>query len=164
MSSAPMWVRSGAGKVLGDRTSLSVPAGGLGGEHDLERVVGVLGPRHRLRAVLDAVDEMTQAVGPGPGRIGLAEHLPGAVAVAPELESLGRPVVAEHLEDAVGAVQLDRRRPVLLHREPRRDRREPAVAEIDQDVGVVLGLDAQRDALDDALGDRDARHGRDGPR
>ena len=37
------------------------------------------------------------------------EHLPGAEPVLPQLVSLGRPVVAEHLHRPFGPVDLDRR-------------------------------------------------------
>jgi hypothetical protein len=41
-----------------DRPRSAVTARGLRGEHDLERVVGVLRPRHSRPARLDAVDEV----------------------------------------------------------------------------------------------------------
>src|SRR3954451_15460507 len=69
------------------------PVGGrrLRGQHDLERVVRVLRLRDRLTTLLDAIDEMAQALRPLPARIALGEQLPGAGAVAPQLIALGRP-------------------------------------------------------------------------
>ena len=154
----------GAREVAGDLPRTPVGGRRLRGQHDLECVVRVLRPRDRLAAALDAIDEVAQTLGPLPARIALGEQLPRAGAVAPQLVALGRPVVAEQLQHAVGAVQLDRGRAVLLHREARRDRGEARVAEVDQDVRVVLGLHAHRLALDDALGDRDARHRGHAPR
>ena len=100
------------GEARADLARPAVGARRLRGEHDLERVVGVLGPRHRLGPGLDALDQMAQAVGPGPRRIGLRVDLPDAGVVAVELVPLGRPVVAEQLQHAVRPVELDRRRAV----------------------------------------------------
>ena len=72
----PSRARSGAGKSLAISRAHAVGARRLRGEHDLERVVGVLGPRDRLRAGLEALDEVAQAVGPRPRRVGLGVQLP----------------------------------------------------------------------------------------
>ena len=85
-------------------------------------------------------------------------------AVAPQLVALRRPVVAEQLQHAGRAVQLDRGRAVLLHREAGRDDGQPALAEVDQHVRVVLGLDLHLLAGDVALRDRDAGHRGHAPR
>src|SRR5439155_23683877 len=108
------------GEAALDRPRDAVAAGRLGGEHDLERVIGVLRPRDRRPARLDAVDEVPEADGPLPVRLALRMDAPGALLVAPELPALGRPVVPEQLDRALVAVDLERGRAVLLHREARR--------------------------------------------
>jgi len=64
-------------------------------------------------------------------------HLPGAERVAPDFVAVRRPVIAHHLQGALGAVELEPRRAVFLHREAGSHRREHAAAEIERDLRVV---------------------------
>src|SRR5438094_10619150 len=89
------------GEAALDRPSDAVAAGRLGGEHNLERVIGVLRPRDRRPTRLDAVDEVSEADGPLPVRFALRMDAPGAFVVAPELPALRRPVVPEELDRAL---------------------------------------------------------------
>src|SRR4051812_28594923 len=94
-----------------------VAAGGLCGQDDLERVPRVLRASDRPAAALDAVDEVSETVGPLPLRIGIRVDPPRSLGVAPQLPAFGCPIVSEELNGAGIAVQLDRGRAVLLHRE-----------------------------------------------
>src|SRR5438034_9764065 len=104
------------GEIALDRPRNAVAACRLGGEHDLERVIGVLRPRDCRPARLDAVDEVPEADGPLPVRFALRMDAPGAFVVAPELPALGRPVLPEEPNRALLAVQLERGRAVLFPR------------------------------------------------
>src|SRR3954451_178543 len=73
----------------------TVAAGGLGGQHDLEHVPGVLRAGDRPAAALDAVDEVPETVVPVPLRIEILVDPPGSLVVAPELPAFGSPIVAE---------------------------------------------------------------------
>src|SRR4051812_33483893 len=73
------------GEVALDRPRGAVAPRSLRGEHDLERVVSVLGSRDRRPARLDAVDEVPKPFGPLPVRIALRMDAPRAFVVAPEL-------------------------------------------------------------------------------
>src|SRR4051812_9711892 len=118
------------GEAALDLAGRTVPPGCLGGEHDLERVVGVLGPRERGPAALDAVDEVPEPLRPRPAGVALRMDAPGALLVPPQLPALGRPVVAEQLDRPLFAVDLDRRRAVALHREAGRHDGEARAAEV----------------------------------
>src|SRR5581483_3740537 len=98
------------GEVALDRTGAAVATCRLRSQHDLERVVGVLGPRDRAPPRLHAVDEVTQPLRPLPLRVRVGVDPPAALLAAPELPPLGRPVVAEELDRAVAAVELERGR------------------------------------------------------
>ena len=79
--------------------------------------------------------------------------------VLPELVAGGRPVLADHLDDALAAVELDARHAVALDGEAGGDHRVAGVAEVEQEVGVVVRSDLDQLAVDDALGDGGAGHG-----
>ena len=93
------------------------------------------GPDQRRRAVPDAVDQVTEAIGPRPGGVELLVGSPGTDLALVEVVALGRPVVPVHLERAARAVQFERRGAVLLDREPRRDQAQRRVAEVQQHLG-----------------------------
>ena len=119
-------------------------------QHHVEDVEGVLRRHRRLGAGGDAVDEMAEPVGPRPRVRRALEDLPGADAVLPQLVALRRPVVAEHLDRAFGAVDLERRRAVLLHREAGGHDAEDGVAEVERDLVVVERGDVDEVAVDDS--------------
>src|SRR3954447_18804146 len=121
-------------------------------------MIGLFGRDQRLYTLLDTLDHVAQAIRPGPVGIALLKDLPGAHIVAPELIAVRVPVLAHHLDLAFAAVDLDAGTAVLLHREAGRNNGVDRVAEIDQNVGVVFGLDLHHLAVDDALRDRDAGH------
>src|SRR5262245_41506688 len=80
-----------------DQACASISAGLLRLNHDLQRVEAVFGRDNRFRALLNRLDQVAQAVSPGPVRVGLGEDLPRADAVLPQLIALGIPVISEHL-------------------------------------------------------------------
>jgi hypothetical protein len=102
---------------------LPITTGFLGLDHDLERVVAMLGRDDRPRIALNAFDHVAQPIGPGPVWVGLAIELPGPDLVLPQLVALGIPVVAQHLDRSGAAIDLDRRAAILLHRKAGRDDR-----------------------------------------
>ena len=160
----PLGVVDRVGEAALDRACDAVAAGRLGGEHDLERVVGVLRAGHRGPSRLDAFDEVAQPLGPLPVGIGLGNTRQAPTSFRHSSHPSGRPVVAEELDGALAAVDLDRGGAVSLHRESGRDDREARVAEVEQHVRVVVGFDPDPAAVHLALRDRDAHHRRHPPR
>ena len=77
-------------------------------QHDLQTVQGVFRLMDRPRSGGNALDEMPQAGGPGPQRLAFLVDFPYLAFLGPSLETLRRPIIAEQLQDAVGAVELDR--------------------------------------------------------
>src|SRR5262249_29853550 len=109
LSVLPGVVVDRVGEVAVDGAGDAVTARRLRGEDDLERVVRVLGPRDRRPAGLDAIDEVAKPFRPLPVRIAVGIDPPGRLLVAPQLPTLRGPVVAEQLDRALAAVELDRR-------------------------------------------------------
>lgn len=100
-----------------DIACLTVSSGFLGFDHDFEGMVAVLGGDDRSLAFLDAIDHVAQSVGPGPGRVGFFEDLPCADIVLPHFIAVRIPVLADHLNGAGRAVELDAGNTVFLDRE-----------------------------------------------
>ena len=63
-------------KASVDRNGPALTAGLLSREHDLKNVPGVGRGRQRSRALVQAFDEMTQSITPGPIGRGFFENLP----------------------------------------------------------------------------------------
>lgn len=120
---------------------------------------GVIETGARGDALDQAFDGFAQAVGPGPIGGGFLEELPGADGVVPELVAVGVPVVAEHLEGSVGAIDFEGGRPVLLEGEAGGDDGGGTGAEVEDELGVVFGFDADEASVDVAFGDGDAGEG-----
>ena len=91
-------------------------------------------------------------------RDGVSNTCHAPTSVLPQLVALGRPVVAEHLQRAVGAIDLQRRRAVSLHREAGRHDAEHVVAEVEEDLVVVECGDVDGLAVDDPARCHDAGH------
>lgn len=125
---------------------------------DVEGEVGIGGGR---TVGVESLDEVAEAVGPGPVGVGFLEGAPAAGGVLPPFVAVGVPVIAEHLEGALGAVDLEGRGAVLLDGEAGRDDGGGGVAEVEEDLGVVLGGDGHGAAVDLAGGDGDAGEGGD---
>ena len=66
-------------------------------QHDFQHMAGVVRAEVGLSAVANAIDQVRQAGGPLPVRIGLVEGLPGLGFVLPEFVAFRRPIVAEQL-------------------------------------------------------------------
>ena len=112
----------------------------------------------RPRSGGNALDEMPQAGGPRPQRLAFLVDFPYLAFLGPSLETLRRPIVAEQLQDAVRAVELDGRAAILLHREAGGDAGKSAVTEIEQHLRIVVRLDGDLDAFGHAFRDRRADH------
>src|SRR5689334_13849849 len=107
---APFVVVDERREVALDLPRRPVAAGGLCGQDDLEHMPRVLRASDRAAAGLDAVDEVSETVGPLPLRIGIRVDPPASLGVAPQLPAFGCPVVSQELNGAGVAVQLDRGR------------------------------------------------------
>ena len=112
----------------------------------------------RPRSGGNALDEMPQAGGPRPQRLAFLVDFPYLAFLGPSLETLRRPIIAEQLQDAVRAVELDRGAAILLHREAGGDAGKPAVTEIEQHLRIVVRLDGHLDAFGHSFRDRRADH------
>ena len=87
-----------------NRLRLAIPTGLLGLYHDLGHMIGVLRPDNRLPVFLNALDEMAQAVRPGPVGIRFTKDLPGTDVIQPHLIAAWGPIIAHHLNGALCAV------------------------------------------------------------
>ena len=119
-------------------------------------MVGVFGRIMWLGAILDTLDQMAQAVGPGPVRVGLAVDFPGAHLILPEFVAIGIPIIAHHLNRATAAVDFHRGRAILLNRKTGGDHGITVVGKFDTELHIVVGFDLHHLAFDHALGHRGA--------
>src|SRR6266851_3481518 len=96
-------------------------------EHNFQDVPRVFGAYERARALPNALDEMAQSVGPMPVGVGLFEELPRAHGVLPQLVAVRVPIIAEHLNGAGRAIDLERGISMLLNGEAAGDHGERGV-------------------------------------
>src|SRR3954471_1843754 len=98
-----------------------------------------------------ALDHTADAVIPGPARA-IFEDLTAPGVVLPHLVAGGGPVLADHLDRAISAVELDTRHSVLWNREPGSDDGVAGVTKIEHQMSVIVRADLHQLTVDDALG------------
>src|SRR5207245_1898195 len=91
----------------------------------------------------------------------LFEALPCADGILPQLVAVRVPIIAEHLNGAGRAIDLECGAALLLNGEAGGDHGERVVAEVQQHLRVVLRFDADLSAVNVAFGNGHARHGHD---
>src|SRR5437879_2086339 len=141
-----------------DDLGLPVAARRLRLDHHFQHMIGVLRRDGRARALLDAFDEVTQAVRPGPFRLGLLETLPAAGVILPDFVAVGVPIIPQHLEGAFGPIKFQPGTAILLDREAGRHDRETTVSEIEQHLRVVVRLDRLGASSNQPFGNGNTRH------
>src|SRR3990172_3366442 len=102
---------------------------------------------------------MPQPVRPKPGRIGLVEDKPRADIVEPQLVAVGVPIIPHQLDRPFRSIELEPGSTVALDRETCAGNGEYRLAEVEQDVHVVLDLDGDVLAADEPIRYGRAGHG-----
>lgn len=139
----------------------TVFGGFLGADHDLEDVVCVVGRDSERFAVLNTIDQVAQAISPWPVGPGFLEELPAAGAVLPEFIAVGIPIVAVQIERAFRSEQFQAGSAILLDGKAGEHGRITGIAEVQEELNVILRFDADLPAIDAAFGNGHAGHGGD---
>src|SRR5580765_256790 len=154
------WSRLNCKRTL-DFLRPSISSGSLRCKHDLQNMVRMFWSDERVLLLSNAVDEVWQSSCPSPLRIGFVIRLPSANTVLPKFVAFRTPVVAEHLNGAFGSIQFQSRRAILLHGEPRGDRRENGIAKVQDNLGIVFYFDANLLSVHDTFRLRCSSHSHD---